>query len=166
MFSIGDRVRILNDNARGIVKSISGDNYSVELEDGFEEIFEERELIKDEKLNVKRVFSKDASLSLKTKSKSSKPEILEVDLHFAHLVDRPKEYTAHEKLTIQMDHIHKSLNHARIDKIEKLILIHGKGNGRLEGELLDILRKEKNLEFFDADFKRYKGGATEVRLRF
>ena len=50
------------------------------------------------------------------------------------------------------------------------MVIHGKGKGVLKAEIIDYLRKEKelgdyNIDFLDASFAEYGyGGATEINI--
>ena len=47
-------------------------------------------------------------------------------------------------------------------RIQKLVFIHGVGEGVLKSELDFLLGRYDNLKFYDADYQKYGVGATEV----
>ena len=53
---------------------------------------------------------------------------------------------------------------ARKNKDNFLVFIHGKGKGRLKEELHSMLDRTERIEFYDAEYSLYSGGATEVKL--
>ena len=77
---------------------------------------------------VKRSFAKE---------KKSKREdfVLEVDLHIEKLVPSIKGLSNHEILNIQMDTAKGQLEFAIRNRMQKLVFIHGVGEGVLKSEL-------------------------------
>lgn len=100
----------------------------------------------------------------KNHSKSKEQQILEVDLHIEELTNEYKHLTNREIVDIQIRHAKLIIDKARFNKINKVIFIHGKGKGTLRQELLHLLAGYTFLEYYDASFKKYGGGATEVRI--
>ena len=49
---------------------------------------------------------------------------------------------------------------------QKLIIIHGVGEGVLKDEVRLFLSKKEGIEYFDADYREYGKGATAVELRY
>jgi hypothetical protein len=47
-------------------------------------------------------------------------------------------------------------------RIQKIVFIHGVGEGILKAELDFLLGRYDNLKFYDADYQKYGLGATEV----
>lgn len=90
------------------------------------------------------------------------PEMREVDLHINELVDDVRGMSNAEILQHQMAHFHKELNAAIKDKLEKIVFIHGIGNGTLKNSLRHAVENEYKLEYQDASFKDYGFGATMV----
>jgi dsDNA-specific endonuclease/ATPase MutS2 len=45
-----------------------------------------------------------------------------------------------------------------------MVFIHGVGEGVLRQELETLLGRYSNVQFYDADYKSYGIGATEVRI--
>jgi hypothetical protein len=96
--------------------------------------------------------------------KSGQSDREEVDLHIEELVDKPKELSNQEMLDIQMSRFQTSLEGAlKTPKTQKIVFIHGVGNGRLRYEIRKHLdRYYPNLDYQDASFKEYGYGATLV----
>jgi dsDNA-specific endonuclease/ATPase MutS2 len=97
-------------------------------------------------------------------SKKQQENIWEVDLHIEELTDHYKHLTNGEIVDAQLKHARLIIEKARNQKINKVVFIHGKGKGTLRQELLHLLAGYTFLECYDASFKRYGGGATEVRI--
>ena len=53
---------------------------------------------------------------------------------------------------------------ARRRNISKVLIIYGKGKGRLQEEVHDMLRRMGGNEFYFADYTEGGYGATEIRL--
>lgn len=97
-------------------------------------------------------------------SKKQSENVWEVDLHIEELTEDYRHLTNGEIVDIQLKHAKSILEKARINKINKIVFIHGKGKGTLRQGLLHLLNGYTFLEYYDASFKRYGGGATEVRI--
>ena len=71
-----------------------------------------------------------------------------------------------EIVNIQMDRFETSLETAIRAKTQRIVFIHGVGNGKLKHELRKTLeRKYPDLKYQDASFKEYGYGATMVYLK-
>ena len=86
----------------------------------------------------------------------------EVDLHIEHLLESYKGMTNAQIIQHQLRYFQKELENAVSEECQKVIFIHGVGNGRLKQEILAILRNYPELTVQDASFKKYGFGATEV----
>lgn len=166
-FKAGDIVSFLNEVGSGRVLKVNPDgSFLVEREDGFEEAFRAAELVLRGHLAIDRVERKDkpkAPLE-RGQAKPAAPRHLEQDLHFEQLVDYPKNYSAQEKLNIQLVSARDCLQRARRGGIKRVILIHGVGQGRLREEVHSLLERMDGLTFYDASFAEYGRGATEVEF--
>ena len=65
-------------------------------------------------------------------------------------------------LNIQLDTVKRQLEFAFSKKIQRIVFIHGVGEGVLRTELEYLLKRYDNIKFYDADFQKYGIGATEV----
>lgn len=91
--------------------------------------------------------------------------VAEVDLHIEELTENYSGKENFELLSIQMDHFSKMMELAIANKLQRIIFIHGVGNGRLKDEITERLRNIfPELKFTDASFLKYGKGATEVFL--
>jgi hypothetical protein len=101
-------------------------------------------------------------------SKSSKEYLRslekEVDLHINELLEDTKGLSNYEMLTIQLERFEKELDAAIASNVRKITFIHGVGNGRLKQEITAILRDTPGVTFFDAPYKEYGYGATQVNI--
>ncbi|MBI4648651.1 MAG: DUF2027 domain-containing protein [Bacteroidia bacterium] len=119
------------------------------------------------------IFEKEElnkTLNLKPELKSNKQPVIteEVDLHIHNLVEYDYLVLSNpEKLNIQLEHFRCKLNEAIQKKIDKIVFIHGIGNGTLKLEIRKALDKEyPHLKYQDASFKEYGFGATLVMIKF
>lgn len=174
---IGDKVFVLDDDISGIVTAINNDTIQILTTDDFEMEFQRKELIvMNNPISKKEFLPNDLSQVLSEKeevkisqSKRIKPKErtlppMEVDLHIHQLVPKSKGLSNHEILNIQMDTAKRQLDFAISKKIQRIVFIHGIGEGVLRSELEYLFRQHGNLQFNDADFQKYGRGATEVYI--
>ncbi|MEH6514035.1 Smr/MutS family protein [Maribacter arcticus] len=173
-FQIGDIVETIDDVIKGVVESINGEQITIVSDDGFSLDFMAKELvyisneihvsnseiaeIKKEKELPKR---KKATV-LRVKERTA-PK-MEVDLHINQLVKNPKQIGKFEMLNLQLDTAKRQLDFAISKRIQKIVFIHGVGEGVLKEELGYLFRKYDNVKFYDADYQKYGLGATEVYI--
>lgn len=90
----------------------------------------------------------------------------EVDLHIEELVESHAGLSNGEIISIQMARFEVALETALQSKTQRIVFIHGVGNGRLKLELRKKLdRSYTGLKYQDASFKEYGYGATMVYLK-
>jgi len=90
----------------------------------------------------------------------------EIDLHIHELIDDETGMNNADRIKLQLDTFKKELDSAIKAKLNKIIFIHGVGNGVLKHELRrELQRTYKRLKFQDASFQEYGYGATMVLLR-
>ncbi len=91
--------------------------------------------------------------------------LIEVDLHIGELTDSLSGMEPKDMLDMQLDTVrrHMKENAKRIG--QKLVFIHGKGEGVLRKAVLQLLKKEfPKAELQDASFREYGFGATLVTI--
>lgn len=92
--------------------------------------------------------------------------IIEIDLHIDELIDTSAGLEAKDILEYQMEKFREIMNENIKNKGQKIVFIHGKGDGVLKKNILDELKtKYKNIYVQDASFKEYGFGATMVTIR-
>ncbi len=140
-------------------------------------VFTADELIKIDKNNALNTISlhtlkeakKEKEFAKKHKETfiSKKQKIqpaFEVDLHIGQLINSTQGLDNFDILTIQLDTAKRQLEFAMQKRIQRVIFIHGVGEGVLRTELEFLLKRYDQLKFYDADYQKYGRGATEVYL--
>lgn len=177
-FRIDDRVAVLDDDLEGKVVSVNNDSIALETDEGFVMEFPASELVKisqpmeeiepaseidiSEVLKEKSLPKKPKSRRVKPKERSAPP--MEVDLHIDKLVRSVKGLSNHEMLNLQLDTARRQLEFAIRKRIQKVVFIHGVGEGVLKAELDYLFGRYENVKFYDADYQKYGLGATEVYI--
>lgn len=105
------------------------------------------------------------------KSEGGKPSpykllpLIEVDLHIGELVDTTAGMENKDMLQLQLDTVRKTMKEHEKRKGQKIVFIHGKGDGVLRKAVRDLLKKEwPKADLQDASFQEYGFGATLVTL--
>ena len=175
-FREGERVDLLDEAGSGrITRFLADGRVMVELEDGFEFAYPQEKLVKrEESLSIpygrdeafqKRVREKEAARTHPSKAPSPPRDKLEIDLHIEELIDRPMLWSNSEILIKQVDYCRAQVQRARRERIPRVIIIHGVGEGVLKSAVRDMLdREHPELHYFDAPMQEYGRGATELRL--
>jgi len=92
--------------------------------------------------------------------------VVEVDLHIQQLLDSTVGMSNTEMLNLQLNKFRQTMEENRNRKGQKIVFIHGKGEGVLRSAILSELKlKYKNFPVQDASFKEYGFGATMVTIR-
>lgn len=176
VFQIGDKVETLDDVMGGIVTGVSGDEITIETEDGFLLDFQAYELVKMSKANVIKVSNQEVAqvkaekeASKKQKQKTLRPKErnapkMEVDLHIQQLTNSTRGMSNYEMLNLQLDTAKRQLEFAIRKRIQKVVFIHGVGEGVLKEELYYLFRRYDNVKYYDAEYQKYGLGATEVYI--
>jgi len=171
-FKIGDVVETIDDVISGTVVGIEGNTVTIEDADGFVISFLSSELMRVggaiqvtnyEVAQVKAQKELPKKRPLKVvKAKERTAPKMEVDLHVNKLVRDYGNLTSFQKLNLQLDTAKRQLEFAMRKKIQKVVFIHGVGEGVLKEELGYLFRRYENLKYYDADYQKYGMGATEV----
>jgi hypothetical protein len=116
--------------------------------------------------DFKKITELKEKKETKTEFKSPKSQVIEeVDLHIEEILENTSGMSNAEMLEAQMARFEFTLNSAIQSAIQKIVFIHGVGNGKLRQELRKKLDKSyPKLIYQDASFKEYGYGATMVYL--
>ncbi len=169
-FKVGEKVAVIDEDLKGVIIEIKGNVVIFETDFGFLETYPISKLVQqtlslDETDPIQ--IKEDDLKKAKPKEKNLKKEdFLEVDLHIGHLVDYPKQLSNFEMLTIQLETAENIIETAIQNNAPKrIVFIHGYGQGVLKKELYKLLDLySKKCHYFDASFRRYRQGATEVNF--
>jgi len=180
-FKVGDIVSVIDDVMKGKVVAVRDNKVFIESTDGFDFEFSPKELvivkesqfelskysdISNEELlkqSSKEEVKRNNSIKFKSDSKPDKLPPMEVDLHIHNLTPSTRGMDNYDILTIQMEHAKHKLEFAIKNRIPKVVFIHGKGEGVLKNEL-SYLFNNYNVKWYEASFKKYGLGATEVYI--
>ncbi|AVR46736.1 DNA mismatch repair protein MutS [Christiangramia fulva] len=172
----GDRVELLDDELCGVVEQVDEDEVLIKTSEGFLMKFPVSQVVKieddlenfkdgaeiEEILKEKQIKKKPSSSRIKPKERNAPP--MEVDLHIHQLVKSSKGMSNHEILSLQLDTARHKLEFAMRKRIQKIVFIHGVGEGVLKMELEYLFGRYSNVKFYDADYQKYGLGATEIYI--
>ncbi|WP_027384253.1 Smr/MutS family protein [Epilithonimonas caeni] len=161
---IGDLVSVIDEDLKGKILTILGNQVKIEDEHGFTYNFSKDKLtIIDSDLyqNSPIVRKKETS---KIVSKKHNRAPLKLDLHFNFLVKNPSDYDAFERLIIQKEKLLETIDFCRKNHIKNLLIIHGIGDGVLQRMVYDVLEGLTNVEYDSDGFFYHQSGNVEVKF--
>jgi len=175
---IGDYVDVLDEDLSGEVVFAKNNIITIQTEDDFEFEFDVSQLVKIEnpRLLKSSGFNEDTFQKIQSDKNPKKKKstvvkrkertlpTMEVDLHIHQLVKSYKRMSKHEILTLQLDTAKRQLQFAMQKRIQKIVFIHGVGEGVLKLELEYLFKQYDNIKFYDANYQKYGLGATEVYI--
>ncbi len=177
--NIGDVVQVLDDNLEGKVVGYESDNrVIVETTDGFELVYYIKELILitsdapkiEFGANISKVLAEKEIPkkpgSVLTKLSKKDPMVFEVDLHLEKIITgRNQNLTNFDKLNIQLEEAKRAMDFAISKRYNRVILIHGVGDGVLKSELEYLLKRYENIVIQEASYGKYGLGAMEIYIK-
>jgi hypothetical protein len=89
----------------------------------------------------------------------------EVDLHIEAILDDRDKLDNTQILALQRRLFIQCMESAIEEKLQKVIFIHGVGNGTLKNEIIAVLQQYPNVHYFDASMQKYGRGAIEVLIK-
>lgn len=173
---IGETVAVIDATIKGVVHQINDNEVLLKDADGFIHSYDKSELvvikehqkelakyidIQHDLLFEKEDFKKKKPVKKVVNNRKQPP--LEVDLHIHQLTNSTRGMTNYDMLNLQLDTAKRRLEFAKRKKIQRVVFIHGVGEGVLETELKNLL-KNYPVEVFAASFQKYGFGATEVYM--
>ena len=152
LVSAGETIRQLEINAEKLEESMK---------------ISDKELAKElsQKYRIDNGKKSKGESSSQSVSPYKKLPLIEIDLHIGELTDTLSGMEPKDMLELQLSEVRKTMsgNARRIG--QKIVFIHGKGEGVLRKAVLDLLKKEyPKAELQDASFREYGFGATLVTV--
>src|SRR5690554_5427606 len=173
-FRIGERVEVLDEAISGLVQKVEGDRVTLVTDQGFPMQYNAKELIRmsgtisGSNQQVSQVKKEQEAprgkAAARVRPKERQAPKMEVDLHIHQLLPSTKGMSNLDMLNIQLQTAKRQLEFAIDKRIQKVVFIHGVGEGILKEELHYLFGKYDNLEHYDADYQKYGLGATEVYI--
>ena len=91
--------------------------------------------------------------------------IIEVDLHMSSLTDSLAGMQPADMLEMQLATVRRTMKENAKRLGQKIVFIHGKGEGVLRNAVLKLLKREfPSAELQDASFREYGFGATQATI--
>ncbi|QIE58329.1 Smr/MutS family protein [Rasiella rasia] len=173
--NVGDKVSVLDDAISGTISAINGATILVTTSEGFEMSFSGDELVVEGEAMTGVISNHNISEVISEKEEKKRPKqprkkpkertlpAMEVDLHI-HQLTGARHLSNYEMLNIQLDEAKRQLEFAIKKRIQKVVFIHGVGAGVLKAELEFLFKRYDQITFYEADYKKYGAGATEVYI--
>ncbi len=126
-----------------------------------------RPLVVDSHRLKEQMYKDETVVTDKTKQKHRKDDgTLVVDLHADEVLETKAGMNAADILHYQLDVFKKTIEEHKKSRGQKIVFIHGKGDGVLRQALLQELKyRYKNCTWQDASFREYGYGATQVTIK-
>jgi len=176
-FKVGDEVEVLDETISGKIVRVENNTAIISTTEGFELEFLVKELVLKQRGSLEsNIFSKTTlneavsqKETKKIKVQKVKPKerfqpTMVVDLHIHQLINSTKGMSNHDMLTLQLNTAKRQLEFAMRKRIQKIVFIHGVGEGVLKLELEYLFKHYDNVKFYDANYQKYGLGATEVYI--
>lgn len=174
-FSIGETVGFMHEAGGGKVISYKN-NFIVIVEDetGFDRSFPENELVKivgnqENSVTIDPDFLYEVPQNVgqtTPRGVTKMNDFWEIDLHTHNILDTEMGLSNYQILSRQLYEFKRCFKEAQKKNIHKIVVIHGVGEGVLKTEVRNYLSDREGIEFYDADFRDYGKGATEIRLYY
>ena len=165
---VGDAVLFLNEVGEGTIVEIQGAQILLEDSHGFEHWVTKTDLVlKDIDLNQLVNLSvpphkEEENFVSKKHSKAHKSRRI-VDLHLHELLENTVGMSNFQKLSYQVEFAKTKINEAQKQRVRFVVLIHGKGTGKLRGEIRKMLNALNIVDYYDVSLEHISG-ATEVQV--
>ncbi len=175
-FQQNETVGFLHEAGTAVIVRLEGERVIIEDENGFERSCRVQELVKlhlqkndfeRHDLHIPKDH-KESKLNRNNAKQSNtrKSSVPEIDLHIESLTESNGGMTNAEIMVIQLRSLDLFFNEMVHTRVRKFIIIHGIGEGTLKSEVRKFIKSKKGAYCYDADFRKYGIGATEVEIRF
>lgn len=136
-----------------------------------------RPLDKEQLIETEEIDEQQLQEAIKEKKSSEAPSlnrpqkqvvgnIVEIDLHSNELLETTAGMESKDILEYQLEVFRKTMEEYKLRKGQKIVFIHGKGDGILRQRILwELQTKHKRHHHQDASFKQYGYGATMVTIK-
>lgn len=126
-----------------------------------------RPLVVDSKRLKEQMYKDEKIIAHEGKKKRQKDDgTLVIDLHADELLETTAGMNAADILHYQLDVFKKTMDENKKKRGQKIVFIHGKGEGVLRHALVHELNyRYKSCTYQDASFQEYGYGATQVTIK-
>ncbi len=119
----------------------------------------------EKSIKAKKAIDRPAKRPIRKHDRQKHAGVIEVDLHISELLDTTAGLTPADILNLQIDEFRKVMDANLRNKGQKIVFIHGKGEGVLRNALMkELNHRYKGHDVQDASFREYGFGATQVTI--
>lgn len=159
---IGNWISVIDEDLSGKITSVKGNIVVFQDEYGFTHQIEKEKLVLRNHQLYENIKVENKFEHTKIKSKKHAKNQLVLDLHFNQLVKNVGDYNSFERLFLQKEKLLKTLEFCRKNKIKKLEIIHGIGDGTVQRMVNDILENQTHLDFHNTAVLEEDSGSVVV----
>lgn len=159
---IGDKVSVLDEDLQGVVASVQGEMVNIRDEYGFIHQYAKEKLVLKDSTLYDGMKIKDKYEYTPPKSKKHSKNEFILDLHFDKIVSNPEGYESFERLFLQKEKLLETLDFCRKNRIKRLEIIHGIGDGILQKMVYDVLESQVGFDFYNKDILHHQSGTVIV----
>lgn len=179
IFKVGERVAAIDDDINGVVVEVKNNQVIIKTDDDFLMTYFVNELVinnnikyldsitKTDYLHKKESDLKPSKnkIQLEKKLNSASRGVPGFDLHIEKLVKTKAGLSNFDILNLQLDTAKRHIEFAIKNRIPKIVLVHGVGEGVLKTELEYLFKKYPQITYQDANYQKYGLGATELYFK-
>lgn len=164
MMKIGDLIAVIDEDLEGTVTSVQGNIICFQDEHGFNYQYPQEKVVLREKELYEGIKIKNKFEYTQPKSKKNKKNELVLDLHFEKIAPSTQNYDSFERLFLQKEKLLEMLDFCRENKIKRLEIIHGIGDGTLQQLVWRTLESQVNIDFYNKEILHEQAGSVLVEF--
>jgi len=161
---IGDTVSVIDEDLSGVITSVHGDTVVFKDCHGFTYSYSKEKLTLPNAQIYEGMKIQNKFEYTKPKSKKHANRHFILDIHFEKLVSNPEDYESFERLFLQKDKLLETLDFCRKNKIRRMEIVHGIGDGTLQKLVTDTLKEQIGLSFYHKEILKHQSGAVIVEF--
>ncbi len=164
MMKIGDLIAVIDEDLEGTITSVQENMICFQDEHGFNYQYPQEKVVLREKELYEGIKIKNKFEYTPPKSKKNKKNELVLDLHFEKIAPSTQNYDSFERLFLQKEKLLKMLDFCRENKIKRLEIIHGIGDGTLQQLVWRTLESQVNIDFYNKEILHEQAGSVLVEF--
>lgn len=161
---IGDLVAVIDEDLEGKITSVQGNTICFQDEHGFNYQYPTEKVVLRETALYDGIKIKNKFEYTPPKSKKNKKNELVLDLHFEKLVPDAENYESFERLFLQKEKLLETIDFCRKNRIKRLEIIHGIGDGTLQQLVWRTLESQINIDFYNKEILHNQAGSVLVEF--
>jgi len=160
--NIGDRVQWIDQPWSGLVQDICGARASILVDDGFLEsaLLSHLILLEERDFSLDDVYFQEKNQPKHVAIRPLRTE--ELDLHIENLFLHWRTIPVEQILERQLQAFKEEFQSCPRQKIDELIVIHGKGSGILKRNLQEILNGYSHISYEEMKYGKYRQAAIKI----